>query len=134
MRLSGSSAILVLLALILLAGCCPPDVIQDYSRLKWYVGREITVEGCLNYVCPEARDAVVPDDCFIALQDPEYTDLLLDFEAASPDLRDELESYYPAYPECIRVVAKGTLRVTGGDPFRLIISAVSIDSPPTPSD
>ena len=45
----------MVLALTFLSGCPPPrpDHIVDFSVLSKYVGQEVTIEGCLEFICPE---------------------------------------------------------------------------------
>lgn len=73
---------------------------------------EASVEGCLEFVCPETPHAEFPQDCLVALYDVEHNQLLLEFNANSEQFRDELDRHFPIeYLACVRVQVTGTTTV-----------------------
>jgi hypothetical protein len=49
-----------------------PALITDFSTIHEYADQETTAQGCLEFVCPEHPDAEFPQDCLIAIHDPDH--------------------------------------------------------------
>jgi hypothetical protein len=111
---------LTFLGCLCLSGCPRRCPIRDFSVISDYVDKKVTAEGCPEFVCSKVLGAVYPRDCLVALYDVEHNEVLLEFEAATAHLRDELDRYYPAYPGFVRVVVEGTVMGRRGDDFYYI--------------
>jgi hypothetical protein len=111
---------MTVLGFIFLNGCPNPDQgpIVDFSSIRNYVGQDVGVEGCLEFVCPTVVGAKYPEDCLIALYDAAHEELLLEFDPTTAHFRDELDRQYPvSYPDCVQVYARGTVMERRGDDF-----------------
>jgi hypothetical protein len=128
-----SLAIPTLLLLVTPIGCRKQTgTIRDLGTIHRHVDQEISVEGCLEFVCPEFIGAEYPQDCLIALYDDDHDEVLLEFDATTAHFRDELDRHHPVnYPDCVRVQVAGTVMRSTDDLPHISVAELSAPAPVT---
>jgi hypothetical protein len=126
-------AIPTLLLLVTTIGCRKQTgTIRDLGTIHRRVGQEISVEGCLEFVCPEFIGAEYPKDCLIELYDDDHDEVLLEFDATTAHFREKLDRHYPVdYPDCVGVQVPATILDSMDDIPHISVAELSVPAPVT---